>query len=315
MLIKNDNILLETGTNKFQYAEFTIGPNTYGINIAKVREFIRVPTNIQPLPKAHFSVPGVFKLRNEVMMLVDLAKFIKIDNVSYTGKKIVIITEFNSSFNGFLVDKINDIYTASWEDISSVSKSSEQTLVTGVISKKGKIVFILDFEKILSEIMAEEDPVKSQAYLSTAPVDVDKKIDRTEKKIMVAEDSSFVRDTIKTYLTNAGYINIETFDNGKEAWDRINSYLKREGDITKYVDLLITDIEMPLMDGQHLVKRIRGEKKLKDLPIIIFSSISNEVIKRRSLAIGASGQISKPELPKLVDMLDDFLLKNKKRKS
>jgi len=132
---------------------------------------------------------------------------------------------------------------------------------------------------------------------------------------MVAEDSSFVRDTIKTYLTNAGYINIETFDNGKEAWDRINSYLKREGDITKYVDLLITDIEMPLMDGQHLVKRIRGEKKLKDLPIIIFSSISNEVIKRRSLAIGASGQISKPELPKLVDMLDDFLLKNKKRKS
>ncbi len=309
MDIENNNrILLETGTNKFQYAEFKVGDNIYGINIAKVREFIRVP-KLQALPKSHPSVPGVFKLRSDVIMMVNLADFLSIDNSGFKGKRIVIVTEFNGIFNGFLVDKINDIYTASWEEISSVSKSSEQTLVTGVISKKDKIVFILDFEKIISEVMADTEQYRSQSLMSTAPEFVEKKINRTEKKIMVAEDSSFVRNMIGQYLTKAGYINIEYFVNGKQAWERLNDYSKKDDDINNYVDLLITDIEMPVMDGQHLVKRIRDDKKLKKLPIVIFSSISNEVIKKRSLAIGANGQISKPELPKLVDLIDDFLLK------
>lgn len=308
-LEKNNRILLETGTNKFQYAEFMVGDNTYGINIAKVREFIRVP-KLQKLPKSHPSVPGVFKLRSDVIMMVNLADFLSIDSSTYKGKKIVIVTEFNGTFNGFLVDKINDIYTASWEEISSVSKSSEQTLVTGVISKKDKIVFILDFEKIISEVMADNDQLRSQTMMSTAPEFVEKKIQRTEKKIMVAEDSSFVREMIGQYLSKAGYLNIEYFVNGKQAWDRLCDYAGKGGNIENYADLLITDIEMPVMDGQHLVKRIRDDDKLQKLPILIFSSISNEVIKKRSLAIGANGQISKPELPKLVDLIDSFLIED-----
>ncbi len=311
MLDKN-RILLETGTNKFQYAEFSIGPNTYGINIAKVREFIRVP-QIKKLPKSHHAVEGVFKLRSDVIMLVNLAKFLGIDNSGVKGRKLVIVTEFNRVFNGFLVDKINDIFTASWEEISAVSKSSEQTLVTGVISKEDKIVFILDFEKIISEVMEEEEPYKKQTLSSTSPESVEKRNKRNEKKIMVAEDSSFVRDMIKDYLTKSGYQNIEYFENGKSALDRLMDYKNNEGKLSKYVDLLITDIEMPLMDGQHLVKRIRSDKDLRKLPIVIFSSISNEIIKRRSMAIGANGQISKPELPKLVDVLDRLLINKEKR--
>jgi two-component system, chemotaxis family, chemotaxis protein CheV len=307
-MFDKDKILLETGTNKFQYAEFSIGPNTYGINIAKVREFIRVPS-FKKLPKSHSSVEGVFKLRSDVIMLVNLAKFLGIDNSNVKGRKLVIVTEFNGVFNGFLVDKINDIFTASWEEISSVSKSSEQTLVTGIISKEDKIVFILDFEKIISEVMEEEEPYKKQTLMSTSPESVEKRVKRTEKKIMVAEDSSFARDMIKDYLTKAGYKNIEYFENGKAALDRLLDYTKKPGKLNNYVDLLLTDIEMPLMDGQHLVKRIRGDKNLRSLPIVIFSSISNDVIRRRSMAIGANGQISKPELPKLVDLLDKILLK------
>ncbi|MFW5800320.1 MAG: chemotaxis protein CheW, partial [Spirochaetota bacterium] len=192
-MMNNENknrILLETGTNKFQYAEFKIGTNTYGINIAKVKEFIRVP-EFSPLPKSHFSVPGVFKLRSDVIMLVDLAKYLGIDNKQTPKKRLVIVTEFNGLYTGFLVDKINDIYTASWEDISSVSKTSNQTLVTGVISKKDKIVFILDLEKIVSDVRAETDYTEDQTYTSTHPVNISKKINRSEKKIMMAEDSSF----------------------------------------------------------------------------------------------------------------------------
>ncbi|MBF0274941.1 MAG: chemotaxis protein CheV [Nitrospinae bacterium] len=313
---KQTNILLESGTNELEIVEFQIvkpkddsykkDGDFYGINVAKVREIITMP-EVTELPRAHPCVKGVFNLRGRVIPLIDLGHWIQnAQSKPDESKKRVIVTEFNGIYNGFSVYSVSRIHRISWKQVTSPSDIIEEggsDCIVGVIKFENKIVMLLDFEKILSDI----NPSISIRKVPSTDGDLEK---RKGKKILVAEDSNFIRRSVIDSLTSAGY-QVEAFSNGAEALTKIKehaTYAKNNNyQISDMFQLLITDIEMPQMDGLHLTKNLRDDLFFKDLPIIVYSSIANDENKRKAASVGATGFIGKPELERLVQLIDALL--------
>lgn len=291
-------ILLETGTNEFEIVEFRVGSVSYGINVAKVREVINL-VPITKMPNSHHYVEGVFTLRGRLMPLVKLARCLGDDAESQAPKNI-IVSELNNYFVGFSVDEVSRIHRVSWSMMEEAPNITNSNLVVGVIKMEQRIVIILDFEKIVAEINPEIN-IKLTA-VPQGNVSINEQ--RKTKKIMIAEDSAMLRDLLIASLEGAGYTNLTTYKNGKEAWDALIALANTGVPIEDNVNILITDIEMPQMDGHNLIKRIREHRDLNKVPIIIFSSLINEEMRRKGEKIGANGQVSKPEMAKLVALVD-----------
>ncbi len=160
---------------------------------------------------------------------------------------------------------------------------------------------IIDFEKIVSDISPDTG-------LKISEIDHLAGRERNSIPILTAEDSPLLRKLIHDCLVKSGYTNIISAVNGQEAWDLLGKY-KAEGTIKENVNCVITDIEMPQMDGHHLTKLIKTDDALKHIPVVIFSSLVNEEMRRKGEGLGADAQLSKPEIGQLVDALDKLLLK------
>jgi len=295
-------ILLETGTNEFEIVEFTVGKVNYGINVAKVREVINL-LPITPMPNSHPYVDGIFTLRGRVMPLVNLSRCLGVEEQNSSAQNI-IVSELNNYFVGFLVNEVSRIHRVSWSVMEPPPNVANAESVVGIIKMEGRIVILLDFEKIVAEINPQ---IHVKLTTVSQSSDALQKIRKT-KKIMVAEDSKMLRDLLLETLHRAGYINVTAYNNGKEAWDSLTALANSGAPIEDNVQLLITDIEMPQMDGHHLLKRIREDKSLHKLPVVIFSSLINEEMRRKGDAIGANGQASKPEIIQLIELLDTNVL-------
>ncbi|MDU2066243.1 MAG: chemotaxis protein [Sporomusaceae bacterium] len=294
-------ILLETGTNEFEIVEFTVGPTHYGINVAKVREVINhVPVTI--MPNAHPYVDGVFTLRGRVMPLVNLPRVLGVQGQSTSPK--IIVSELNNYFVGFLVDEVSRIHRISWTEMEPPPNISESEMVVGIVKMAEKMVILLDFERIISVINPEIN--EKMTTLPDAVPDIAPK--RRKKTILVAEDSRMLRDLLVETLHVSGYENIIFTENGQEAWNRLEAMAKDDKPIEEKLHLVITDIEMPQMDGHHLTNKIKQHDKLKKLPVIIFSSLINEEMRRKGETIGATAQVSKPEIAQLIDLVDKYVL-------
>ena len=291
-------ILLETGTNEFEIVEFAVGSVNYGINVAKVREVINL-VPITKMPNSHPNVDGVFTLRGRLMPLVNLPRCLGSEESGSTANNI-IVSELNNFFVGFLVNEVSRIHRVSWTEMEPPPSISDSEMVVGVIKMAEKLVILLDFEKIVSDINPEMN-----IKLTTVPKSSDEvKEIRKTKKIMIAEDSHMLRDLLVDTLHQAGYLNVFAYNDGKAAWDALTILAKSPSPIEEKVSMLITDIEMPQMDGHHLLKLVRDDKVLGKLPVVIFSSLINDEMRRKGEAIGANGQVSKPEIAKLIDLLD-----------
>ena len=291
-------ILLETGTNEFEIVEFAVGSVNYGINVAKVREVINL-VPITKMPNSHPNVDGVFTLRGRLMPLVNLPRCLGSEESGSTANNI-IVSELNNFFVGFLVNEVSRIHRVSWTEMEPPPSISDSEMVVGVIKMAEKLVILLDFEKIVSDINPEMN-----IKLTTVPKSSDEvKEIRKTKKIMIAEDSHMLRDLLVDTLHQAGYLNVFAYNDGKAAWDALSILAKSPSPIEEKVSMLITDIEMPQMDGHHLLKLVRDDKVLGKLPVVIFSSLINDEMRRKGEAIGANGQVSKPEIAKLIDLLD-----------
>jgi len=291
-------ILLETGTNEFEIVEFAVGNVNYGINVAKVREVINI-VPITKMPNSHPYVDGVFTLRGRLMPLVNLARCLGSEENASTASNI-IVSELNNYYVGFLVNEVSRIHRVSWTAMEPAPSISNSDMVVGIIKMAEKLVLLLDFEKIVAEINPEMN-----IKLTTIPKSSDDvKAKRNTKKIMIAEDSHMLRDLLVDTLHQSGYLNVFAYNDGKAAWDALKILDKSESPLEEKINMLITDIEMPQMDGHHLLKLIREDQGLKKLPVVIFSSLINEDMRRKGEAIGANGQVSKPEIAKLIDLLD-----------
>ncbi len=163
------------------------------------------------------------------------------------------------------------------------------------------MAILLDFEKIVVEI----DP---KAGVNVESVKELGPRERSTKKIVIAEDSAVLRQLLVDTLSEAGYSNIKVFENGKEAWQYLSELAEDESvDVKDKVDLIITDIEMPQMDGHHLTDRIKKDIQLKDIPVVIFSSLITEDLYHKGVSVGADAQVSKPEIVSLIEEIDKLL--------
>ena len=294
-------ILLETGTNEFEIVEFSIGPVSYGINVAKVREVIN-PVPVTKMPNIHPWVDGIFTLRGRVMPLVNLPRCL--GNQSTTTSPKVIVSELNNYYVAFLVDEVSRIHRISWTAMEPPPHIANSDMVVGIIKMAEKMVVLLDFEKIVADINPEMNEKFSQID-STSAIILD---NRKNKTILVAEDSKMLRDLLLSTLHTAGYAKVISTENGQEAWNKIEQLVKNGEPIENNIQLVITDIEMPQMDGHHLTKRIKEHERCKHLPVVIFSSLINEEMRLKGESIGANGQVSKPEINQLIELVDRFIL-------
>lgn len=302
------NILLESGTNELEVLEFKVGDNYYGINVAKIREILLYQP-VTPLPNAHPCVEGIFMPRDTMISVINLRKCLKMaDNTEDEG--LFIITNFNNLNTAFHVDEVLGIHRVSWEAIikpDATISSNDEGVSTGVIKLENKLIVILDFEKIVSDINPETG-------LKVSDMDNYVQKDRTQSPILIAEDSPLLSKLITECLRKAGYTNLNVNMNGQEAWDKLLA-MYQAGDVLDKVHCIITDIEMPLMDGHRLTKLVKENDTMKHIPVIIFSSLINDEIRIKGESLGADAQLTKPEIGKLVSAIDELVDKYEKSRA
>ena len=256
-------ILLESGTNEIEVMQFTINDELYGINVAKVKE-IMMSDKVKPVPHAHEAVEGIFKPRDILLTVVDLPKYLMGHECEKHPKDLFIITNFNKLNIAFRVHTVVGISRISWEDIQKPDdtiSNGKEGVSTGIAQCGGELVTILDFEKIVTEIAPETG-------IQMAEIDLLGERNRCDVPIILAEDSILLSSMICDSLNKAGFTSIKRFNNGKEAWEFLYSVRDRE-DLLSEASLIITDIEMPEMDGHRLTKLVKSDDKLKVLPLII----------------------------------------------
>ena len=303
MAVKDNGILLETGTNELEILEFVIEGNSYGINVAKVTELMQIQ-EVQKMPLSHPCVEGVFQPRNEVYTVVDLAMYLGLGISDNPEKDILIITNFNNMNIAFHVHAVESIFRISWQDIEkpdSIVYGGQEGVVTGIAKVYDRIISILDFEKITYDISPETG-------INLKEVRVYTESDRENIPILLAEDSALLRNMLIEALNTAGYKNLYMVNNGEEAWEFLTK-LKNEhpNNISTLVKCVITDIEMPRMDGHRLCKLIKSDSLLKDIPVIMFSSLIDDIMHIKGVEVGANAQLSKPQIGELVNLVDTMI--------
>lgn len=299
--MSDTQILLESGTNEIEIMQFTVFGELYGINVAKVRE-IMMADKVKPIPHAHEAVEGIFKPRDTLLTVINLPKYLTGESGETNDRDLFIITNFNKTNIAFRVHTVVGISRISWEDIQKPDKTitnNEEGVSTGIAQCDGSLVTILDFEKIVAEIAPETG-------IQVDEVDrLGVRADRDDH-IVLAEDSILLTKMIKDSLARAGYINVKNFNNGKEAWEYLCS-LRDDEDLLEEAALLITDIEMPEMDGHRLTKLVKTDDATASIPVILFSSLVNDEMRRKGESLGADAQLSKPEIGNLVKVVDQLV--------
>lgn len=295
------NILLESGTNELEVLEFTIAGNHYGINVAKVREILPM-TKITPVPNSHPCIEGIFMPRDTIITAINLVRALGFPEDANRKNDMLIVTNFNNLNIAFDVEQVLGIHRVSWTDIvkpDATVNAPGVGIATGIIKKLKSLIIVLDFERIVEEICPETSLKMSElAELGER--------ERNTIPITIAEDSPMLQKLVTDALTQSGYTNLHVYSNGQEAWDSLLE-LKKNNGVDYGVKCVITDIEMPQMDGHRLIRLIRNDEALKQLPIIVFSSLINEDMKRKGERLGADAQISKPEIGQLVSCIDNLI--------
>jgi len=300
------NILLESGTNELEIVEFFLDDERqagnyrgfYGINVAKVLEIIQMPELTEMPDVAHESVLGAFNLRNEIIPLIDLANWLGKNRAESEAPK-VIVTEFNRTKSAFLVSGVTRIHRINWKEVEAPTNyvsSLTANSITGVVKFTDRIIFILDMEKICMELNPNAVPVNEVTEA------VKEQISHEEHRILLADDSNMARKMIAKILSESGF-KVHAEENGALAWQYLQSIkAKAENErqpLTNYVNAVVSDIEMPAMDGHSLTRAIKDDTILKGLPVILCSSIITETLHHKGIAVGADDQVSKAELGEL----------------
>ena len=286
-------VTTEAGTNEWQLVVFVLGEQTFAINVDKTREILRWP-GCRAIPDAPVALIGITSVRGEVLPMVDLRIFLGIQPTTPLEQSKVIIAEFNEVKLGFVVDAVERIYRIKSEDLdASMTGKYLGDWILYVIKRDSRNVLLLDYEAIVQTISPQlviqhsGDPSKAVAMMDGVghPADY---------HIIVAEDSPLIRKQVEDALVASGFTNLNICPDGKVAYDAI--VRDRE-----HCDLLITDVEMPHLDGLTLTRRIKENVETKDVPVIVFSSIMSADIKRKAASVGANYQVTKPEITQLIE--------------
>lgn len=303
--MSQQDILLETGTNELEIIEFFIHEDTddgqethyFGVNVAKVLEVVEAPKGLTGSEAAvHPSFLGTIPLRDLILPVVDLSVWLNIQR----GKDVnepIIVTEFNAMITGFLVSGVTQIHRVNWAEVEPPSKyfsSMDSNCITGTIKINDRFVLMLDLEQVLADL---DESGQTQANLSDI-------VSEERLRALIADDSTSVRELLLTNFTNANFEVDLAFD-GDEAWQKlqaIKAKAQAEGkSALEYLDVVVSDVEMPQMDGYTLTRKIKEDPILKALPVTLFSSLISKSVLHKGKAVMADAQVTKPEFNGLTE--------------
>lgn len=273
------------GQNRLELLLFRlVGNQRFGINVFKVKEVLQCP-KLTTLPKLNSVVRGVSHIRGQTISIIDMSRATGGPPIQDLEKAFVIIAEYNRSVQGFLVGSVERIINMNWENIMPPPQGAGKfNYLTAVTEVEKELVSILDVEKILDEISPFSTEV-SDDITSSAPDSIH------DKKILVADDSSVARNQVKRAVTSLG-IEVDLCKDGKEALDLLKAKSK-DADIYDIYSLIISDIEMPEMDGYTLTAAIRSDPALNKLKIILHTSLSGVFNQAMVDKVGANAFIAK----------------------
>lgn len=295
----DSEILLESGTNELEVLVFDLGDSQYGVNVAKVREIIP-PPEFAYCPNQPPSVLGVINLRETILPLISLHTCLEIEPPENLVKaRSVIVMEFNKQRSAFLVDGVEQIFRSSWSSIYPIPDVNgvRDTLSTGIIDLGERLVPMLDFESIYSLVstgMRHDIPDFQNVN----------HIDREHRHVVVAEDSNFSRAAMVAILKKGGYGQVNAYPNGQLAWEALLDMAEKQEGLP---DVIITDIEMPLLDGLTLTRQIKENPALRHIPVVLFSSVITPDTLHKGKQVGADDQAAKPQLSVLGELADKWV--------
>ena len=295
----------EGDNQTLQLMEFVVAGGHFGINVAKVNEIMKYSQYpITPMPNSNPFVEGIIRPRTDTMTVINLAAYMGLPPSPDEQRDILIVTQINNlktAFHVHGVEAINSVAMSDIEKPDSTIYGGEDGMATGVAKHGEKLITIIDFEKILFDI---------SPHMGFSPEDLNKlgARNRSLKPILISEDSPLLERLILSSLEKAGYVNITCTANGQEAWSLLEGYRAAGGDIENHVCAVITDIEMPLMDGHRLLRLIKDDSHLSKVPVIVFSSLITDDMRVLGERLGAAANISKPEIANLVTILDQHIL-------
>jgi len=298
-------ILLEAGTNEAEVLVFRVRGKRFGVNVAKVREVIPIE-EVTDMPMAHPAVDGLVDIRASVVPLVNLEKYLygSEGNPENAGKESLMLLEFNNRQTAFRVGGIERIFRVSWKDtLPSPQLGEAASPVTAILRQKQGLVPLLDFESIVTTIGIGG---------GHAPLDSVIKVesrDRARVPIVYADDSRLICEMIRDALVQAGFANLKGFPDGQEAWDYISPFTEdaTAEQFGQRVSCVITDVEMPRMDGLTFTKKIRQHPVMSETPVIVFSSIASKDNDKKREQVGATVQVAKPNYDTLVATVVEVL--------
>lgn len=308
------NILLETGTNELEIIELYIAEegeggaaeNAYfGVNVAKVLEIIESPPAMEPAESAaHPSYLGVIPLRDMVLPVVDLAVWLNVKRAKNRHEPI-LVTEFNGVRTGFLVSGVTMIHRVSWSDVEPPSRYLSDmpgNCITGTVRLGEHFALLLDLERALVELNALDtsEPESAPPPATDAPL-----------RVLLVDDSTSVRFLLRRNFEAAGFT-VDVKNNGEDAWAHLQA-LKAEAaqrgqPVSSLLDAVVSDVEMPRMDGYTLTKNIKSDKDFAGVPVILFSSLISKGLLHKGESVGADAQITKPEFGGLTAQVREMIL-------
>ena len=287
--------------------EFTMAGNSFGINVAKVTEIMR-RCPITAMTKSHPCIEGIFKPREKIITVINLPAYMALPASENPDYDMFMLTNFDNVNAAFMVHTVEAMHRIKWSDVerpSAIIYGDNDSVITGTTKIGDKMITIIDFEKVLFDINPE-----TGIQLSEIKVMGDR--ERNDKPVVVVEDSVFLKKMIMQALEMAGYAKVTSFDNGQDAWEHLakcrSECLANITPIERKVAIVITDIEMPRMDGHHLAKLIKSDEVLKKIPVLVFSSLIDEAQKQLGEKIGVDAHLSKPQIGQLISTLDKWIL-------
>jgi len=287
--------------------EFTMAGSSFGINVAKVTEIMR-RCPITPMTHSHPCIEGVFKPRGKIITVISLPRYMELPESENPEQDMFMLTNFDNVNAAFLVHTVEAMHQIKWSDVekpSAIIYGGMDSVITGTVKIGEKLVTIIDFEKVLFDINPETGLQLSEVKLMGAR-------ERSEKPIVIVEDSVFLKRMILQALEMAGYTNVTSFDNGQDAWEYLervrNECLENKMRVETKVTIIITDIEMPRMDGHHLTKLVKSDDFLNKIPVLVFSSLVDEAQQAHGESIGVNAHLSKPQIGSLISTIDKWIL-------
>ncbi|MBF0237154.1 MAG: chemotaxis protein CheV [SAR324 cluster bacterium] len=307
------NILLETGTNEVEFLEFYLGHQSFGINVAKIRQIVKFDfASVTKLPNTYPSVLGTVLYHGQAIPLIDLNLHLKRKPFTEPHIPIALVCEFNGALNGFLTNGVNRIHRISWENLHPVPHTLSQytSRIVGTTTIDERELLVLDFEGIIFDINPESRKfVQNESQKLSIE---DKKSRRNASKIMLADDSVTFKEGVRENLRIAEYKDITLFSNGLDLFNTVHALkikaVHEHNHITDYVSVIITDIEMPKMDGITLCRKVKED--IPEIPVIILSSMFDEQMIQKSQSVYADAHIAKNNFAGLLEAVDRFCLKN-----